>query len=109
MSYTNRTCHNCGFRDIQPNMTQTKIKYKSGHSKKGLGKREVFGSLIGNKKSEKAVESWLSSSSKRNYTRTRTVWMCNTCAKKNSSLSFKDLFVLFLIVGVLWWLGLIPL
>jgi hypothetical protein len=103
MSYTKRTCHSCGYRDIQPNMVQREIQYKSGSSKRGIGGREVLGTLIGNEKSEKAIQNWMSTSSKRNYTRTRKVWMCPSCAKasNNNDSGYETIIGICIVIGII--------
>lgn len=80
MAYTNRTCNKCGFRNSQPNMRQEKIEYVSGTSQAGLSTRAVLGGLLGSEKSAKQVTNWASGNSKRQYKRTRLVWVCaNGC------------------------------
>ena len=65
MAYSNRTCVKCGYRSIQPNMKQIKIKYESGSSTAGLSKRAIAGSLLGAKKANNQVANWMSGNSKR--------------------------------------------
>ena len=80
MAYTKRTCHQCGYRDIQPNMVEREISYTSGSSNTGLSGRNVVGAFLGNEKSQKNVGKWMLSPSKRNYKRRKKVWLCNQCA-----------------------------
>lgn len=83
MAYTKRTCHNCGYRDIQPNMRQVEIKYKSGSSSAGLSNRAVISSIFGSDSGAKQVQNWATGKSKRNYHRTRKVWECaGGCGKQ---------------------------
>lgn len=103
MSFTKRTCTSCGYRDIQPNMVQTEIEYQSGSSIKGITGREAAGWLLGSKTSEKAVNKWLFSPNKRNYTRKRKVWLCDNCAKQAGGSSFSWFPVIGAIL-VLWFL-----
>lgn len=84
MSYTKRTCHSCGYRDIQPNMVQVEIEYVSGTSNTGITKRTVFGSILGAKNSSRQLGKWLLSPTKRVYKRRKKVWSCTTCAKTRS-------------------------
>jgi len=80
MAYSKRTCNKCGFRNLQPNMRQEKIEYVSGTSQAGLSTRAVLGGLLGSEKSAKQVTNWASGNSKRQYKRTRLVWVCaNGC------------------------------
>lgn len=88
MAYTTRTCVNCGYRSIQPNMAKQKIKYESGTSEAGLSKRAVTGTLLGGNQSAKQVNNWLSGNSKRQYKRTKEVWTCGStvgCGVKHKS------------------------
>ena len=77
MSYSKRTCTVCGFRDIQPNMTQKTVKSKSGQSKAGAGLNTWAGYLLGDKSSVKAVNRTIWGTNTRNYTRNKQVWVCN--------------------------------
>lgn len=79
MAYTRRTCHYCGWRDIQPNMWQKEIEYTSGSSNTGMTARTLFGAIIGEKKASNKFGSWLFAPSKRNYTRRKKVWVCSKC------------------------------
>lgn len=85
MSYTKRTCTVCGFRDIQPNMTQKTVKAKSGQSKAGAGMNTWAGYLIGDKASVKAVNKTIWGTNTRNYTRNKQVWVCNRSECSGSS------------------------
>lgn len=86
MAYTKRTCHKCGFRDIQPNMKQETVQVKVGSSTTGMNKRTVAGAfLMGDKKSGNQIRKYLFAPNKRDYTRNRQVWMCKNCSKSNSS------------------------
>lgn len=85
MAYTKRTCHHCGFKDIQPNMTQVEIEYTSGTSNTGLPKRTVGAWLMGNDKARKDVGKYLFSPNKRVYKRRRKVWVCNECNTSSNS------------------------
>lgn len=80
MSFTKRTCHKCGYRDIQPRMTQKKVEIDVGSSSPGMSTRAIIGSTLGAKKSSNQVSNWLTGSGKRNYKRNRIVWLCEECA-----------------------------
>ena len=77
-TYANRTCTQCGWKSIQPNMKQVSVEYKSGSSEAGLSKRAIAGSLLGGKNASKQVNNWISGNSKRQYKRTKKVWVCDT-------------------------------
>jgi hypothetical protein len=109
MAYSKRTCHYCGFRDIQPNMTQQEIQYKSGSSNTGLSKRTVAGALLGNEKSAKQVGKYLMHPNKRTYKRRRKVWVCNECSKSASGSVGQAIGALLFwgFVGLLIWTAVV--
>ena len=76
MAYTRRTCHKCGYRDIQPNMVQKTVKVNTGQSKASAGANTWAASLLGDKKATAAVNRSLWGTSNRKYTRTKQVWEC---------------------------------
>jgi len=79
--YANRTCTSCGIRKPQPEMYQRETYQEVGKSKQGISAATVVGSVIfNNKKSDKALSTWLFNSGQRTYKRKRTVWMCGPCA-----------------------------
>lgn len=78
MAYSNRTCVECGYKSIQPNMKQVEIEYESGSSSAGLSGRAIGFALLGEKKSNNQVGNWMTGNSKRKYMRKRKVWVCNT-------------------------------
>lgn len=98
MSYTKRTCHYCGYRDIQPNMTQVEIEYTSGSSNTGLPKRTVASWLAGNDKARKDVGKYLFSPNKRTYKRRRKVWACDQCTGKSGSTEANPILQLSVVV-----------
>jgi len=107
MSYTKRTCHDCGYKDIQPNMYRVEVTKRTGTSTTGFAKRSLFGALLGDQRSGRQVGKALFAPNKRVYHRTREVWKCGVCAgvvKQESnqsseparkSASFKDMFIGF--------------
>ena len=100
MAYTKRTCHSCGFRDIQPNMKQETVQVKVGSSTTGMNKRTVAGAfLMGDKKSGAQIRKYLFAPNKRNYTRNRQVWVCKNCSKSNSSDSDDTASLILMIIG----------
>lgn len=103
--YTKRTCYCCGKRDIQPNMTQISIDYRSGSSNAGVTFGTFVGAAFDDKKSKRQVNNWFWGNSKRQYRRTRKVWVCPDCAKSTKS---KVEWSLGDIVKVFFW-GLIVL
>ena len=87
MSYTKRTCHKCGYRDIQPNMKQIEIEYVSGSSQAELSGRAVAtAAIFGSKKGGNQVANWLTGNTKRQYKRKKLVWVCySNCGKKHNT------------------------
>lgn len=89
MTYAQRTCYRCGFRNSQANMRQQEIEYVSGSSQAALSNRAIIGAtLLGSDESAKQVSNWLSGKGKRQYKRKRLVWVCaNGCKNtpKNTS------------------------
>ena len=83
MAYSRRTCHKCGYRDIQPNMVQKTIKVNTGQSKASAGANTWAASILGDKKATAAVNRSLWGTSNRKYTRTKHVWECkSSCGSK---------------------------
>jgi len=115
--YSTRTCTSCGVRDIQPNMIQTTMEYRSGHSTTGLHGRTVALSLFSDKAAKKTW-SYIAAPNKRVYTRRRKVWVCPSCydeaeriakenakrEKSNSIIAAIIMVPLILIAGI--WLGI---
>lgn len=87
MTYAQRTCHKCGFRNSQPNMRQEEIEYVSGSSQAALSSRAIIGSTIfGSDSSAKQINNWISGKGKRQYKRKRLVWVCaNGCKNAPSN------------------------
>jgi len=86
MAYTRRTCHKCGYRDIQPNMVQKTVKVNTGQSKASAGANTWTASLLGDKKATAAVNRSLWGTSNRKYTRTKQVWECSgRCGSKQAA------------------------
>ncbi len=77
--YTKRTCHECGKRDIQPNMRQKTISLVTGSSSQQIGSNTWLGVLAGDKSSGRAVRNAIFGSNSRKYTRNKTVWVCKSC------------------------------
>lgn len=61
-------------------MNEQEISYRSGSSKKSVSGSTVMGALIGDKKSSRAIVDSIFNNEGRTYTRTRRVWICNSCA-----------------------------
>ena len=89
MAYTKRTCHKCGFRNIQPNMRQEEIEYVSGSSQAGLSTRAVIGAtLLNDDRAGRQIANWATGNTKRQYKRKKHVWVCaNGC--NNTQISSK--------------------
>ena len=112
-NYAKKTCNICGVRDEQPYMHRVHRQVNTGSSNTGLAKRTMLGAVFGNEKSQKAVGKWALSPNKRNYKRTREVWMCGDCAGASEPSEGSVIFGLCIIVGVplgiLYWLtGISP-
>lgn len=82
MTYTNRTCHECGIRKPQPQMVSKEIYVETGKSKTGVSGATFVGSMLGDKKSSNSIGSWLFNSGQRTYKRKRKVWLCSGCKNK---------------------------
>lgn len=87
MAYTRRTCHKCGYRDIQPNMVEKTIKVNTGQSKASAGANTWAASLLGDKKATAAVNRSLWGTNNRKYTRTKQVWECSGSCGSNKVAS----------------------
>jgi hypothetical protein len=61
-------------------MNEQEISYRSGSSKKSVSSSTVMGALIGDKKSTRAIVDSVLNNDGRTYTRTKRVWICNSCA-----------------------------
>ena len=112
MAYANRTCVECGYKSIQPNMRQVEIEYESGSSQAGISKRSVgTAMLFGSKEAQRQNTNWLTGNTKRKYMRKRKVWVCGSnvgCNKSSSNGSslvgkfFAGVFQLFLMAALLF-------
>ena len=106
MSYTKRTCHHCGKRDIQPNMRKVQIEYTSGTSQKTMSTGSVVGALLGDKRSQQQNGDSIFGTSKRKYKRKKDVWVCGDCGdtggrrRKGTFWSLMRLFWILIKAGV---------
>ena len=81
VTYANRTCFECGIRKPQPDMYKQEIYTETGKSKQGISAATFVGSFIfNNKKSDRALSTWLFNSGQRTYKRKKTVWLCARCS-----------------------------
>lgn len=94
MSHTKRTCYECGYRDIQPNMYKKVISVESGSSNTGLTTRSLVGSLFSDK-SAKEVHKYFLSPNKRTYKRNKTVYICQGC---EGSETFVDKLIYYTVI-----------
>lgn len=85
--YATRTCHCCGIKRPQPQMYQENMYVEVGRSKASVSASTFVGTALGNKKSERAVNSWLFNTNQRNYHRKRTVWVCPDCKAESDRTS----------------------
>lgn len=108
-NYTNRTCHVCGIRKPQPQMFNKEIYTEVAKSKTGVSGATFVGSMLGDKKSSKSINSWLFNSGQRTYKRKKKVWLCGNCKNKVSSgeeLSAGNVILFILIVAaVIFFMG----
>lgn len=100
--YTKRTCTCCGIRDIQPNMVQREVKYKTGSSKAGMSGSTLLGSMLDNKRSTKALTDSILNNKQRNYYRTRKEWVCKKCASSIGDKKSKEESVMIWTVVILF-------
>lgn len=92
MSYVKRTCRECGYKDIQPNMYRSSIRYKSGSSNTGITKRTLFSSLLGSPEGNRQLGKYLFFPNKRDYYRNREIWLCTNCALDAGIIKLKKGF-----------------
>lgn len=91
MSYTRRTCDECGYRDIQPNMIIHTKMVPTGKSQSGTSTMTWIGALGGHKPSVRAIQRQVFNTSKRNYFREKKVWLCKICSEKqNNAENFSE-------------------
>ena len=76
--FAKKTCNFCGIRDIQPNMLRIQKTYQTT-IKNAATKRDVIGSLLGSKISQKSLGKSLMSGGGRVATRQGEVWSCYGC------------------------------
>ena len=79
MPYTKRTCHECGRRDIQPNMIRATREIKVGRSRTGATIWTWVSAALGHKPSQRALKRFLFNSSQRTYFREKQIWICYKC------------------------------
>lgn len=91
MSYTKKTCEDCGWRDVQPKMVQVNRQSVSGSSKQKATFSTYFFGASGNKTAEKAVHRSLTGAGTREYKRNRKAWLCKSCARKSSPWALKNI------------------
>ena len=92
MTYATRTCHRCGIRKPQPQMTKQQVEIEVARGKRALSNREVFGFLLGNDKARNSVTSWMFAPNARSYTRRQAVWLCSECVASNIALPARKIF-----------------
>ena len=80
MSYATKTCNLCGWKAPANEMVRSAKKVNVASGKSGIGLREVVGAAFENKRSINRIKKVFSTSSKRNYTSQRIVWMCPECS-----------------------------
>ncbi len=80
VSFTKRTCVDCGWRGPQPQMVQRQRRIEVARSRSTVSGSTVFGALLGDKKSKRRVVDSLFNNNQRTYTRAVTSWYCRSCA-----------------------------
>mgnify|MGYP001451997967 CR=1 FL=1 len=80
MSYATKTCNLCGWKAPANEMVRSAKKVNVASGKSGIGLREVAGAVFENKIAINRIKKVFSTSSKRNYTSQRIVWMCPECS-----------------------------
>ncbi len=78
-NYTVRSCHCCGVRKPQPEMTQKEIYVETGKSQSSISKATALGAFFGDKKSVSAINRWALNTNQRTYKRKNKLWLCKTC------------------------------
>ncbi len=81
--YRLTTCNICGSQAPSNFMVRAQKKV-TATSRNTVGGKEVIGSLLGSKTSQKALATSLLTSRKRTHTTFRTVWMCEECSGQKS-------------------------
>lgn len=76
MSYTVRTCCECGLRAPQPEMFQRKRHIEVAKSQDSFSGATLLGWMAGNKDSEKKIVKTLLNNGERTYKRNVTSWYC---------------------------------
>lgn len=105
-SYATRTCHCCGIKQPQPHMYQVTAYVEAGRSKASVSTSTFVGSMLGDKKSGRAINSWLFNTNQRNYQRKRTVWACSDCKGRvgQTNWTFFEVVKAIFFIAVLLWL-----
>ena len=87
MAYTKRTCHKCGYRDIQPNMRSKTIEVETGSSKDDGSWATYFAATFANDKAaQRRLNRTTWANNKRKYTRKKQVWECKSnCGNKSDA------------------------
>ena len=72
-------------------MVQVTRNVPTGKSKKGVGAGTVVGALLEDKKSKRALKSWVFNTGQQNYTRKQRHWLCEGCLAAQRGPSAKAL------------------
>lgn len=86
--YTIRTCKMCGYRASQPDMNQREVYVTVGKSRQTVSGATLFGAMLDDKRSKKAIGAALFNTGERSYTRKQTIWVCHDddCLKQAAAL-----------------------
>lgn len=79
--HARRTCHFCGAKSPQPEMTRQTIFVEAGQSKASLSGATIIGAAAGSRSARNSIVRTLFNTGGRTYYRQREVWCCDepTC------------------------------
>ena len=96
--YSKRTCKACGVRVPANQLVTKSVRVNLARSRSGVGVMTFVGSFLGDKASTSAIKRTIFNSSQRNYSRTKDIQVCTSCAGKSSASGcLKYIFYIFLI------------
>lgn len=103
MSYTKRTCAQCGWKGPQNEMHQIVRRVEVARGRNSVSGSTIVGALAGHKASSRKIGNTIFNTGQRTYTRKQKSWFCGTCAgdaKKAATAGETAKFVFGLIVGL---------
>ncbi len=75
--HARRTCHFCGVKALQPEMTRKSIFVETGQSKASLSGATIIGAVAGSRSARNSVVRALFNTGGRTYFRQSDVWCCD--------------------------------